>query len=277
MQKTDEQLLTEANIIKNETETGANTATRVGNMLVDIVDSKINTDSGGGGGIPNIDQVLGEGATATDKVLQIIDQATPSYTTQMGQYGIYAYDTYLGEAEYYSTGFYAYKEIDNKDYWVFGNSSNSAPFFEVKQDTITSRIYADNLSFNNGSYNLKLYAPMFSQDYNLYLPNASGTLETKQTEISQGTTFSDIEVISNEITEIVAVGSFHLNFPDPNLHGGEKITIINTDINPVLISDNNTFAPYWNGSQSKITSIGAAQMVILVSINGKWRGGLIYD
>jgi hypothetical protein len=44
MAKTDGQLNTQANVIKNETVVGANTPTRVGLMLNDIIDNKINTD-----------------------------------------------------------------------------------------------------------------------------------------------------------------------------------------------------------------------------------------
>jgi hypothetical protein len=44
MPKTDGQLNTQANVIKNETIVGANTPTRVGLMLNDIIDNKINTD-----------------------------------------------------------------------------------------------------------------------------------------------------------------------------------------------------------------------------------------
>lgn len=43
-QKTDTQLTTEANIIKNETADSANTATRIGDMYLDIIDSKKNND-----------------------------------------------------------------------------------------------------------------------------------------------------------------------------------------------------------------------------------------
>lgn len=43
-QKTDTQLTTEANIIKNETADNANTATRIGDMYLDIIDSKKNND-----------------------------------------------------------------------------------------------------------------------------------------------------------------------------------------------------------------------------------------
>jgi hypothetical protein len=42
---TDSQLLTAANVIKNETTTAANTATRVGTMLDDLITSKINSGS----------------------------------------------------------------------------------------------------------------------------------------------------------------------------------------------------------------------------------------
>lgn len=43
-QKTDSQLTTEANIIRDETAIGANTALRVGTMLDNLIDSKINND-----------------------------------------------------------------------------------------------------------------------------------------------------------------------------------------------------------------------------------------
>jgi len=45
MQKTDAELITEAEIIKNETERGANTAQRIGDMIVNIVDSKVNNEA----------------------------------------------------------------------------------------------------------------------------------------------------------------------------------------------------------------------------------------
>lgn len=41
-QKTDAQLTTDANVIKNETDAGENTATRVGDHLIDAIDSKVN-------------------------------------------------------------------------------------------------------------------------------------------------------------------------------------------------------------------------------------------
>jgi hypothetical protein len=43
-QQTDADLLIEAGVIKDETATNANTATRVGTMLVNIIDSKVNND-----------------------------------------------------------------------------------------------------------------------------------------------------------------------------------------------------------------------------------------
>ena len=44
-QKTDVELLSQKEIIKTETSIGANTATRVGQMLEDIIDSKLNNDT----------------------------------------------------------------------------------------------------------------------------------------------------------------------------------------------------------------------------------------
>jgi len=43
-QQTDSELTVEATVIQDETTAGANTATRVGQMLNDIIDSKINND-----------------------------------------------------------------------------------------------------------------------------------------------------------------------------------------------------------------------------------------
>ena len=145
MQKTDAELLIEANIIKNETNAGANTATRVGVMLVDIVNSKVNNDS------------------------------------------------------------------------------------------------------------------------------ADGT-----TTVTLNTTAADAQVNADTINEITAVGAYNLIFEEPTPN--KRITIVNTDLTSnALIDDTNTFAPYWNGSASKVTLIGAGSMYIFTSVNGKWRGGLMYD
>lgn len=43
-QKTNAELTTEANVIKNETADNANTAVRIGDMYLDIIDSKKNND-----------------------------------------------------------------------------------------------------------------------------------------------------------------------------------------------------------------------------------------
>lgn len=61
-QKTDAQLTTEANVIKNETTAGANTATRVGEMLNDIIDSKLNNEDA------EADYLAIDGANANEDV-----------------------------------------------------------------------------------------------------------------------------------------------------------------------------------------------------------------
>jgi len=48
-QKTDAELTAEANIIKDETTPRANSAQRVGEMIVDVIDSKLNKDDFSGG------------------------------------------------------------------------------------------------------------------------------------------------------------------------------------------------------------------------------------
>jgi hypothetical protein len=48
-QKTDAELTLEAQQIRNETNIGANTAVRVGEMMLDLIDSKTNTANGGSG------------------------------------------------------------------------------------------------------------------------------------------------------------------------------------------------------------------------------------
>ena len=77
-----------------------------------------------------------------------------------------------------------------------------------------------------------------------------------------------------EITTASA-STYKLIFPDPTLMNGMSITIINTDAtNAQSISTTNQ--PYLRGTVStRVTSMVAATYYQFVSINGKWRGGVL--
>ena len=68
--KTDAALVTQANVIKNETVTGANTAVRVGNMFLDDIASKVNSN-----------QYAKVVANGTDTYTATVTPAITSYTT----------------------------------------------------------------------------------------------------------------------------------------------------------------------------------------------------
>jgi hypothetical protein len=82
-QRTDSYLTTEANIIQNETATGANTALRVGTMLNDVIDSKINNDR------VSDSTALGNSATlvpSQNAVKTYVDTVLVGYLNDRGNY-----------------------------------------------------------------------------------------------------------------------------------------------------------------------------------------------
>lgn len=82
-QRTDSYLTTEANIIQNETASGANTALRVGTMLNDVIDSKINNDR------VSDSTALGNSATlvpSQNAVKTYVDTILVGYLNDRGNY-----------------------------------------------------------------------------------------------------------------------------------------------------------------------------------------------
>ena len=264
MQKTDAELLAEANIIKNETNAGANTATRVGVMLVDMVESKVNNTNASGA--QNLDGVLLAGNISSQNIQLRNSLTAPTIEAIISAYFHYMYDDIGGEAEIDPTQFYIYKQISGQDVYVQGQINGGNPFLEVADGVNSQRvkIYRNRLSFNDTT--------------DLYFPEFGGVIKTEETTNNIDTTAADVQVNGNTINEVTAAGTFFLLFPDPNTNNNQRITIVNTDlVNAALFDDTNTFAPYWNGSATKVPSIGAGLMMIFTSVNGKWRGGLIYD
>ena len=82
-QKTDGQLTTEANIIRDETAIGANTALRVGTMLDNLIDSKVNVDK------VSDDTALGNSTTlvpSQNAVKTYVDTLATGLLTDNGNY-----------------------------------------------------------------------------------------------------------------------------------------------------------------------------------------------
>jgi len=75
------------------------------------------------------------------------------------------------------------------------------------------------------------------------------------------------------IYEITTANStvFPIIFPDPALCNGQTITVINTDtISNQIVSEVNQ--PLQYGNTDPLSVIPASSYIILVSINGVWRG-----
>jgi len=78
-----------------------------------------------------------------------------------------------------------------------------------------------------------------------------------------------------EITNAGAPSPFLLSFPDPSVHNGQTIFVVNTDNNNnALIDNTNTYAPYNRGTNTQLSAIGVEEMYHFISIGGKWRGML---
>jgi hypothetical protein len=262
MQKTDVELLAEANIIKNETNAGANTATRVGVMLVDMIDSKANNANAGA---QNLDGVLLAGNISSQNIQLRNSLTAPTIENEIAPNYVYMYDDQSGEAELSPNQNYIYQYVSGQDVYVYSTINGGNPYTEIKG--VSGEFVRVTHNYIN-----------FNDTCSLYFPNNSGVIKTEETTNNIDTTTQDVQVNGNTINEVTAAGAFNLIFPDPSLNNNQRITIVNTDIvNPVLFDDTNTFAPYWLGSQNKMTVLGAAQMLVLTSVNGKWRGGLMYD
>lgn len=270
-QKTDIELSDEALIIRNETEIGANTALRVGDMLKDIVDSKSNKDSGGS---QTLDQVLENGSEGINKYIDIRNDDYTIYT-EIGTNYFYAEDTantnaaVLTPSEMYvenwvaNKGTYIYN--DNIQVWDVGNYS------QLKKDRLIYH-YAD-----TGAQIDLIFPAIPNQSVEISIPSPSVNSEIALVEntvvwdLSNGS----YTMTTDGIFEFSNTHDNKISFPDPTLFNGKKITIINTDgANTLGIDGNN---PLWIGGNTQIILIGAYQMLTFVSINGNWRGGLLVD
>lgn len=87
-QKTDAELTAEANIIKDETTPRANSAQRVGEMVVNLVDSKLNKDDYAGGGYLSFVAVIMELRQGTSN-LNVLKNDFGAYTITTLQTGAY--------------------------------------------------------------------------------------------------------------------------------------------------------------------------------------------
>ena len=96
----------------------------------------------------------------------------------------------------------------------------------------------------------------------------------KQPTFSISTTSAAYTIVGRGVYEITGVGNT-LTFPDPALMNGMSITIINTSAGTQTVSATNS--PYSKGTTTLISAAGIATLTYyqFVSINGKWRGGLL--
>lgn len=99
----------------------------------------------------------------------------------------------------------------------------------------------------------------------------------KQPTFSISTASAAYTIVGRGVYEITtASASNALIFPDPALMNGMSITIINSDAaNTQAVSATNS--PYRKGSSILISAAGisSATYYQFVSINGKWRGGVL--
>lgn len=85
-QKTDADLTTDANVIKNETDAGENTATRVGSHMVDLIDSKLNNEN-----VIDEDNMASDSATKVptqQSVKAYVDASAGAVDSVNGQTGV---------------------------------------------------------------------------------------------------------------------------------------------------------------------------------------------
>ena len=99
---------------------------------------------------------------------------------------------------------------------------------------------------------------------------------SKQPTFSISTASAAYTIVGRGVYEITtASASNALTFPDPTLMNGMSITIINTNATTQLVSATNS--PYSKGTSTLISAAGIATGTYyeFVSVNGKWRGGVL--
>lgn len=97
----------------------------------------------------------------------------------------------------------------------------------------------------------------------------------KQPTFSISTASAAYTIVGRGIYEITtASASNALIFPDPVLMNGMSITIINSDAATAqVVSATNT--PYSKGTSTQLSSFALGTYYQFVSINSKWRGGVL--
>jgi hypothetical protein len=158
MQKTDAELLTEANIIKDETTPRANSAERVGEMLVDLIDSKVSKDDFAG--------YLS--FVGTVNTLRSGNYSINVLKNDLGAYAL----TYLQDGVYQLTFSSAPVSFSNLNTYCSINKVNSSSSEAVYQTDIqfynanstdffftafNGTIYLENDAFNQASFEIRVY------------------------------------------------------------------------------------------------------------------------
>jgi len=127
-QKTDAELLTQAGIIKNETMDGANTATRIGAMYDNIIDSKINNESVG----PLIAATTGKTTPVDGDSTMISDSAASGAQKKLTWANLKATLKTYFDSIYQAALGYTAENSANKTSTIAGNESSTTVYASVK-------------------------------------------------------------------------------------------------------------------------------------------------
>jgi len=97
----------------------------------------------------------------------------------------------------------------------------------------------------------------------------------KQPTFSISTASAAYTIVGRGVYEITtASASNDLIFPDPALMNGMSITIINSDA-ATAQAVSATNRPYSKGTSTQLSSFALGTYYQFVSINSKWRGGVL--
>ncbi len=186
MVNTDLQLLTEANVIKNETATGANTATRVGTMLDNLIYSKINSGSISANAALGTSNVLVPSQYA---VKQYVDTKATTLTTtsSFNSYTASVANTYI------STGSISIVQAITGSLRITGSLTATGSVNITGSLRVTGSIRATQLQGETTNtsflYPTPYYAPL-NVTYNTLIPSASG-YEYYQSQFPSMTPYSN--------------------------------------------------------------------------------------
>lgn len=97
----------------------------------------------------------------------------------------------------------------------------------------------------------------------------------KQPTYSISTASAPYSIVGKGVYEITTANATNaIIFPDPALMNGMSITIINTDA-ATAQAVSATNRPYSKGTSTQLSSFALGTYYQFVSINGKWRGGVL--